>query len=37
MKTYNITKITRDILGLAENRENVSCMKLFGETDILEQ
>ena len=30
-------KITRDKLGSAENRENVACMKSFGETDVLEQ
>ena len=30
-------KITRDQLDLAENRENVACMKPFGETDVLEQ
>ena len=30
-------KNTRDKLALAANRENVACMKPFGETDILEQ
>ena len=30
-------KIIRDKLGSAENRENVACMKPFGETDVLEQ
>ena len=30
-------KITRDIFGWAENRENVACMKPFGETDVQEQ
>ena len=30
-------KIIRDKLGSVENRENVACMKPFGETDILEQ
>ena len=30
-------KITRDKFDLAENRENVACMKPFGETDIQEQ
>ena len=30
-------KITRDKVGLAENRENVACMKPFGETDVQEQ
>ena len=30
-------KITRDKVGSAENRENVACVKPFGETDVLEQ
>ena len=37
MKKYNISKITRDKLGLAETRENEDCMKLFGERDVPEQ
>ena len=30
-------KIIRDKLGSAEKRENVACMKPFGETDVQEQ